>query len=123
MSYGPFHRVDLRVRAEDVVVGKDVGEPELLDVPRVTCDRAGLVADLGLGKYDSDLHPRIPALLGSAHRREPRLHFGDALDRVDGEDGRFDIDRPAVRERLVQLVLAHPTWSPVAWLGSLKHIR
>ena len=91
-------RVDVRIRAQDMVVGKDVREPEFFDVARVANDGAGLVTDLGLGKDDSDLHRRS-ALLDSSQGREPCLHFGDAIEGIDLEHRRLDINVPPAGER------------------------
>jgi hypothetical protein len=49
-----------RVRSHDVVVGHDVGIPELFHPFCVGTHAAGVGADLGLGKHDADLHGRPP---------------------------------------------------------------
>ena len=48
--------IDLRIRAQDVVVGDQVCVPELLDSPAVGADGRDVRPDLGLWKHDSDPH-------------------------------------------------------------------
>jgi hypothetical protein len=67
--------VDRRVRTDDVVVGQQMGEPQLLDPLAVRADRAGVSAELRLGKDHSDahVHPSVddssPSSLGAVEIR------------------------------------------------------
>jgi hypothetical protein len=51
-----------RVGAEDVLVGEQVSEAEVLDALGVGADGARVGADLGLGEDDTDLHGRATSL-------------------------------------------------------------
>jgi hypothetical protein len=69
--------VDLRVGTEDVVVGEDVPEAELLDALGVRTDGAHVGTDLGLGEHGADLHGSVlPAKLA-------RVTAGLLVDRID----------------------------------------
>ncbi len=48
--------VDRRIGAQHVVVGQDVGEAKLLDALPERADSAAIWSDLGLRKYDANIH-------------------------------------------------------------------
>src|SRR5207248_7810675 len=53
--------VDLRVRADDVVVRKHVAETERFDSLAIRAHGADVAAELGLREHDTDSHERPPA--------------------------------------------------------------